>query len=288
MKVRALGPTSIVGFAAYMLATVCVLQEVQVSILFANAISSFKRGFVRPHDDAFVAFDRFIYYVVYEEENDSPFSLQGGTPPVYSFSDKKTFSMRLTQAEYEALQEDSSVARIETDWIRFPTTISRATREFMSTDDEAREVTTSLKEPRQLLAPPPRNDPMDQIQALAAHEFTTGEGVKVCIIDSGVADHIDLDMSRFDGFEGDMERPWNEDAIGHGTFMSGIINAVNDNDIGVIGVSESCCYSCGCFHIMSNHIVDLTGGSQCRCVCGQSIHRLWQPICTLRRNRGRC
>ena len=236
MKVLAFGRTSIVGFVAYMLATVCVLQEVQVNILFANALSSFKRGFVRPNDDTLVSSDRFIYYVVYEEENDSPFSLQGGTPPVYSFSDKRTYSMRLTQAEYEALREDPSVMRIETDWIRFPASISRAIKEYASTDEEKREVVRSL------LAPPPLSDPLEQIQALAAHEFTTGEGVKVCIIDSGVTDHIDLDMSQFDGFEGDMERPWNEDTIGHGTFMSGIINAVNDNDIGVIGVSELCWY----------------------------------------------
>lgn len=66
-----------------------------------------------------------------------------------------------------------------------------------------------------------------------------GEGVKVCIIDTGVyAAHPDFDSSQFDGWNStqDFVVPWDEDLAGHGTHITGILVA-SDNDRGYVGVA---------------------------------------------------
>lgn len=63
----------------------------------------------------------------------------------------------------------------------------------------------------------------------------TGEGIKVCVIDSGLhAGHEDFQGVRVDG--GHPEGKWNFDHCGHGTHVTGTIAAAN-NDLGVVGVS---------------------------------------------------
>jgi len=66
----------------------------------------------------------------------------------------------------------------------------------------------------------------------------TGEGVNVCIIDTGLYyDHEDIDgESVLGGFSQDPDSEWFEDGYGHGTHVAGTINAA-DNEWGVIGVS---------------------------------------------------
>jgi subtilisin family serine protease len=66
----------------------------------------------------------------------------------------------------------------------------------------------------------------------------TGEGVTVCIIDTGLYyDHEDIDGdSVVGGYSQDPESEWFEDGNGHGTHVAGTINAA-DNQWGVIGVS---------------------------------------------------
>ena len=65
-----------------------------------------------------------------------------------------------------------------------------------------------------------------------------GEGVKVCVMDSGIAaGHSDFVSSNLSGYSGsDAVTPWNNDRDGHGTHVSGTIAAA-DNDRGVVGVA---------------------------------------------------
>ena len=79
---------------------------------------------------------------------------------------------------------------------------------------------------------------LDLIQIPEAHQHTKGEGVKICIIDSGVdIQHIDLDTKTFSGLNTDSELEWNIDLIPHGTHIAGIISAVHDNAFEVEGIA---------------------------------------------------
>jgi hypothetical protein len=62
-----------------------------------------------------------------------------------------------------------------------------------------------------------------------------GRGVKVCILDTGVdASHEDFEGVTMNGYQGnDSVSPWNEDLRGHGTHITGII-AASDNNIGTV------------------------------------------------------
>jgi subtilisin family serine protease len=65
-----------------------------------------------------------------------------------------------------------------------------------------------------------------------------GEGVKVCVMDTGiVAGHSDFVSSNLSGYSGsEAVTPWDNDREGHGTHVSGTIAAA-DNSIGVVGVA---------------------------------------------------
>jgi len=65
-----------------------------------------------------------------------------------------------------------------------------------------------------------------------------GEGIRVCVMDSGLfSEHSDLTASRISGYNGrEAVTPWNEDGDGHGTHVTGIIAAA-DNNQGVVGVA---------------------------------------------------
>ena len=64
-----------------------------------------------------------------------------------------------------------------------------------------------------------------------------GEGVTVCIIDTGLYDqHEDIDGDFVHGYSQDPDSYWYEDGYGHGTHVAGTVSAA-DNEVGVIGVS---------------------------------------------------
>jgi subtilisin family serine protease len=80
---------------------------------------------------------------------------------------------------------------------------------------------------------------IERVQApLVWAEGYEGEGVTVCIIDTGLyVDHEDIaDDTVAGGFSQDPDSAWYQDGYGHGTHVAGIVNAA-DNDVGVIGVS---------------------------------------------------
>jgi len=77
------------------------------------------------------------------------------------------------------------------------------------------------------------------IQAPQAWDTTTGsQSIRVGVIDTGIAEHPDLLANLTNGydFERDNETT-NDDIMGHGTLVSGIIGAVGDNEVGVAGVN---------------------------------------------------
>jgi len=66
-----------------------------------------------------------------------------------------------------------------------------------------------------------------------------GEGVKVCILDTGIqASHEDFRESNIDGYYGNefVSPYWYEDKKGHGTHVGGIITA-SDNSVGIVGIA---------------------------------------------------
>jgi subtilisin family serine protease len=66
---------------------------------------------------------------------------------------------------------------------------------------------------------------------------TQGEGVVIAILDSGVANHSDLNKNiLFDKCRSFIDNEW-EDKIGHGTHVSGIASSI-DNTYGVVGVAH--------------------------------------------------
>ena len=80
---------------------------------------------------------------------------------------------------------------------------------------------------------------IERVQApLVWAEGYDGEGVTVCIIDTGLyVDHEDIDGTYvLGGTSQDPESAWHQDGYGHGTHVAGTISAA-DNDVGVIGVS---------------------------------------------------
>ncbi len=62
---------------------------------------------------------------------------------------------------------------------------------------------------------------------------TKGEGVKVCVIDTGTPNHVDIGVSGSDS----TIAGYSEDKNGHATHCGGIIAAIANNGLGVAGIS---------------------------------------------------
>ena len=66
----------------------------------------------------------------------------------------------------------------------------------------------------------------------------TGKGVRVGIIDSGLsANTMDIDQSRILPGKNCVGGNGVDDALGHGTFVAGIIGATKDNGVGIAGIA---------------------------------------------------
>lgn len=72
-----------------------------------------------------------------------------------------------------------------------------------------------------------------------AWRVSKGEGVKVAVLDTGIAKHDDLEGQWTEAYDFSNDGSYEDKKSGHGTHVSGIIGAV-DNNIGCIGIAPNC------------------------------------------------
>jgi serine protease len=137
----------------------------------------------------------------------------------YQFSRIDAMAVSVTPQLVDRLARNPNVISVEPDFKRYPAAASA------------------------LLADPSTEQVMpygiERVQApLVWAQGYEGEGVTVCIIDTGLyVDHEDIaDATVLGGSSQDPDSEWYEDGYGHGTHVAAIVNAA-DNDVGVIGVS---------------------------------------------------
>lgn len=68
---------------------------------------------------------------------------------------------------------------------------------------------------------------------------TTGTGIRVAVLDTGISEHPDLNWSPDLTFNCSMDPTYIDEKSGHGTHVTGIIGAKN-NAFGVVGVAPDC------------------------------------------------
>jgi subtilisin family serine protease len=129
-------------------------------------------------------------------------------------------AVELSQAAITALKKHPAVAGIEEDAKRYPMSL-----------------TTPSGPPYRRGQLLPYGIAMVQANKLPALDDNAGNR-KICIIDSGYDNtHVDLPHNRVTG-DDDIggAGPWDHDGFGHGTHVAGTVAAVNQRDVGVIGV----------------------------------------------------
>lgn len=82
---------------------------------------------------------------------------------------------------------------------------------------------------------------LTNIQAFEAWDITTGEGIPIAVVDTGVnADHPDLSGNVSSGYNALADNDRSDDDNGHGTAVAGLIAARTDNDRGIAGMCWRC------------------------------------------------
>lgn len=129
-------------------------------------------------------------------------------------------------AKLNSLMTNSNIEFIEDDAKRYPITMTRS-------GPNAGSITTNDHGPAEEVTP-------YGIQMVQADQVAgiVGPESKVCVIDSGYSlGHEDKPgLSVVTGTDDPGAGAWSEDGSGHGTHTSGTVNALANNDVGVVGV----------------------------------------------------
>ncbi|NJN66772.1 MAG: peptidase S8 [Chloroflexaceae bacterium] len=115
-------------------------------------------------------------------------------------------------------------------------------------------VRSALRKPNDQLVPEQWS--LENIQAFDAWNITTGSGVVVAVIDTGVsASHPDLVGQVLPGYNAILDNDDSDDTNGHGTAIAGLIGAHADNTLGIAGV----CWGC---QILPVKVLDTSGSGR--------------------------
>jgi subtilisin family serine protease len=151
----------------------------------------------------------------------------------YTFDNLQSFVVSVPAQALKGLEKNPNVVNIEVDAPRYPvkSILTEAAFETDAIWNDIGDIATEQVLPW-------------GVQAVQADDVwddgaIIGEGVKVCIIDTGYypghADLPDFEDIELDGWS-QVDEFWTEDGYGHGTHVAGTI-AAKDNFEGVIGVS---------------------------------------------------
>jgi len=161
-----------------------------------------------------------------------------GLDIVYEFEGDDIFAIQVHESSFDAVAELTGVRLVEIDGVREAQMVSWEPIEGYYGEDDHDE---SNHEEHRNLQGFPNNYAFDQMQA---REFwdkykKSGEGVTVCVIDTGLASHIDLDESRISGTAMAFRNKgqWYNDEQGHGTTVTGTIMAISPNPEKKLGVA---------------------------------------------------
>ena len=146
--------------------------------------------------------------------------------PIYDFPAMSAVVTMATDEEIAALMANSTIGPINVtdDPVRYPMVhstkmIRQGQRRLQDTQDT------------------PYGIQLTQVPQLWEATGLTGEGVTVCVIDSGFdINHPDFDSSGYTGASLVTGSSWDTDSSGHGTHVTGTISAAN-NGFGVVGAA---------------------------------------------------
>lgn len=173
-------------------------------------------------------------YIVKYKEGQAPGAMaalkKSGATVVKDLNRHDAMAITMPPGKVAALLKSDKIEYVEIDELRSPVPIIRDAAP--STDAAFEDEGTA---PGQIT---PYGVSMVQAAGMTGN---VESGIKVCVIDSGYdITHEDKPIGPFVDGTDDIggAGPWDEDGDGHGTHVSGTINAL-DNDLGVIGVFPS-------------------------------------------------
>jgi len=137
----------------------------------------------------------------------------------YDFPDMDTLVLTVKENDLADLRRDPSVESVHNDVPRYPFYIPESVKRRELQDGGNQQIPYGI-------------DMVQAQQAWAAG--ATGANIKVCVVDTGVAEHPDL----LDVTGPDLPLPFSADGVGHGTHCAGTIAAA-DNSFGVVGVAPN-------------------------------------------------